>query len=59
MEKEYHKGQELTMSDLRLSLEELEGQPLELLAREGAKLVLTVALEQEVTDFLQCRRYER
>ena len=30
MEKGYHKGQELTMSELGLSLEELAGQPLEL-----------------------------
>ena len=44
MEKGYHKGQELTMSELGLSLEELTGQPLELFAREGAKLLLTVAL---------------
>ncbi len=34
MEKGYHKGQELTMSELGLSLEELAGQPLELFARE-------------------------
>lgn len=47
------KGQELTMSQVGLLLGELEGQPLELLVREGAKLVLTVALEQEVTEFLQ------
>jgi len=59
MEKEYHKGQELTMSELELSLEELSGQPLELFAREGARLLLSVALEEEVTDFLQCRRYQR
>jgi len=59
MEKGYHKGQELTMSELGLSLEELAGQPLELFAREGARLLLTVALEEEVTDFLQCRRYQR
>jgi len=39
MEKEYHKGQELTMPDLGLSLGELAGQPLELFAREGAKLL--------------------
>ncbi|MFC1972361.1 hypothetical protein ACFLVE_03035 [Chloroflexota bacterium] len=38
MEKGYHKGQELTMSELGLSLEELASQPLELFAREGAKL---------------------
>jgi hypothetical protein len=50
MEKRYHKGQELTMSELGLSLEELAGQPLELFAREGAKLLLTVALEEEVAD---------
>ena len=59
MEKGYHKGQELTMSRLGLSLEELAGQPLELLAREGAKLLLTVALEEEVTDRLMRRPYER
>ncbi len=34
MEKGYHKGQELTMSELGLSLEELASQPLELFARE-------------------------
>ena len=59
MEKEYHKRGGLTMVDLGLSLEELWGQPLELFAREGAKLVLTVALEEEVTEFLKRRRYER
>jgi len=59
MEKGYHKGQELTMSRLGLSLEELAGQPLELFAREGAKLLLTVALEEEVTDRLMRRPYER
>jgi len=37
MEKGYHKGQELTMSEPGLSLEELAGQPLELFAREGGK----------------------
>lgn len=59
MEREYHKGRALTMADLGLSLEELMDQPLELLAREGARLVLTVALEEEVTEFLQRERYER
>jgi len=39
MEKGYHKVQELTMSELGLSLEELAGQPPELFAREGAKLL--------------------
>jgi len=59
MKKGYHKGQELTISELGLSLEELAGQPLELFAREGAKLLLTVALEEEVTDVLKRRPYER
>ena len=47
------------MSELGLSLEELAGQPLELFAREGAKLLLTVALEEEVTERLMRRPYER
>jgi transposase-like protein len=59
MEKEYHKGQELTMLELGLSLEEFAGQPLELFAREGAKLLLSVALEEEVTAALRRRPYER
>ncbi|MFC1916813.1 hypothetical protein ACFLX1_01600 [Chloroflexota bacterium] len=59
VEKGYHKGQELTMSELGLSLEELDGQPLELFAREGARLLLTVALEEEVPDHLMRLPYER
>jgi transposase-like protein len=59
MEKGYHKRQELTMSELGLSLEELAGQPLELFAREGAKLLLMVGLEEEVTAALMRRPYER
>jgi len=47
------------MAKLGLSLEELDGQPLELLAREGAKMILSVALEEEVADYLGCQRYER
>ena len=59
MEKGYHKGQGLTISELGLSLEEFAGQPLELFAQEGARLLLTVAMEEEVTDFLKRRPYER
>ena len=44
MKKGYHKVQELTMSELGLSLEELAGQPLELFAREGAKLLFNRSL---------------
>ena len=42
MKKEYHKRQELAMSDLGLCLEGMKGQPLELFAREGARLLLLV-----------------
>jgi len=59
VKKEYHKRQELAMSDLGLCLEEMKGQPLELFAREGARLLLSVALEEEVTEFLGRRPYER
>jgi len=59
MKKGYHKGQDLTMSELGLSLEELAGQPLEVFAREGAKLLLMVGLEEEVTAALMRRPYER
>jgi hypothetical protein len=59
MEKGYHKGQELTMSELGLSLEELTWQPLELFPRDQAKLLLTVALEEEVANHLMRRPYER
>ena len=40
------------MEDLGLSLEDLQGQALELVAREGARMILSVALEEEVTEFL-------
>ena len=53
MEKEYHKGHALTMADLGLSLEDPADQPLELLAREGERLLLTLALEEKMTEFLQ------
>ena len=41
------------MSELGLSLEELAGQPLELIAKEGARLLLMVGLEEEVNGFLK------
>lgn len=59
MTKGYHSRQELTTADLGLSLEELQCQPLELFAREGAKLLLRVAMEEEVTAFLGRLPYER
>lgn len=59
MPEDYHKGRGLTIADLGLSLEELRGQPLELFAREGARVLLTLGLEAEVADFLDRGRYER
>ena len=59
MAKGYHSGQDLTTADLGLSLEELRCQPMELFAREGAKLLLRVAMEEEVTEFLGRLPYER
>jgi transposase-like protein len=50
---------ELTIADLGLSLKELQGQPLELFAREGARILLTAGLEAEVTEFLSRSRYQR
>jgi len=47
------------MVDLGLFPEELNGRPLELLAREGARMMLTVALEEGVSEFLERERYER
>lgn len=48
-----------TMAELGLSLEEFAGKPLDLFAREGARLLLTIALGEEMTDVLKCRPYER
>jgi len=59
LRRRYHKGQGLTMEDLGLSLENVQGQPLELLAREGARMILSVALEEEVTEFLGREGCER
>lgn len=59
MAKGYHSRQEVTTADLGLSLEELQGQPLELFAKEGARLLLRVAMEEEVAEFLGRLPYER
>ena len=56
MARRYHDREGLTIADLGISLEELRGDPLEFLAREGARLLLMVALEEEVTGFLGCGR---
>jgi len=47
------------MEGLGISLEELQGHSLELLATEGARLLLKVAMEEEVVEFLGRVPYER
>ena len=50
---------DLASEELGFKLEELFGQPLDFFAREGARILLEVALEQEVSEFLDRGRYER
>lgn len=42
-----------------MTMEEVSGQPLDLIAREGARVILEIALNEEVDAFLNRRRYER
>jgi transposase-like protein len=55
----YRKIEELSTADLGFSLDELRGEGLEELSRRGAKLLLEVALAEEVTELLGRSRYER
>ena len=59
MKKAYGKMEELSTADLGFSLEEVRSRSLDEMARMGAKLVLEVALAEEVTGFLGRNRYER
>lgn len=59
MEEGYHSAHKLTMEEVGISLADLRGQPLELVAREGAQLLLSVAMEAEVTEFLGRLPYGR
>jgi len=59
MENGYHNKQKVTMADLGLSLREVSYQPLELFAREGARLLLRIAMEEEGAEFLGCLPCER
>ena len=52
-------AQALSSAELGFGGEELQGQPLEFFAREGARLLLQVALEEEVAVHLGRGRYER
>lgn len=49
----------VSMSELGLTEDEIVGQPLDLVAREGARVILEIALSEEVNAFLQRGRYER
>jgi len=57
--KNAQKHVELSSNDLGFTLDELQGQGLEFFAREGARILLQVALEEEVSSFLMRGRYER
>jgi transposase-like protein len=55
----YKKIEELSTADLGFSLDELKGRSLEEFSRQGAKLLLEVALAEEVAELLGRSRYER
>ena len=48
----------MSSNDLGFEFEELQGQGLEFFAREGARILLQVALEEEVSSFLMRGRYK-
>lgn len=50
---------EVSIADLGMTIEEVSGQPLDLIAREGARVILEIALKEEVDSFLNRRSYER
>ena len=50
---------EVSIADLGMTIEEVSGQPLDLIAREGARVILEIALNEEVAAFLNRKRYER
>jgi transposase-like protein len=59
MRASYRKGPVLAIEDLGLQLGDLRGDPIESLARFGARLVLMSYVEAEVSAFLGAGRYER
>lgn len=59
MSKSYTKMEELSTADLGVSLDEVRQWSLEDVARSGAKMILEVALAEEVAEFLGRKRYER
>jgi transposase-like protein len=59
MQKAYQKPPVLAIEDLGLNMKTLAGDPIEELARYGARLVLTSYLEAEVATLLQAGPYQR
>jgi putative transposase len=50
---------DISIEDLGLTFDEISGQGLDVIAREGARMILELALNEEVDAFLNRRRYER
>ena len=59
MRKGYRKLEEMSTADLGFSLDEVRGRSLGELARMGGKLLLEVAMREEVAECLGRDRYER
>ncbi len=59
MRKGYRKLEEMSTADLGFSLDEVRGRSLAQLARMGGKLLLEVAMREEVVECLGRERYER
>lgn len=59
MGRRYTRIEELSTADLGFSLDDVRGRGLDEMARMGARLVLEVALGEEVAEFLGRGRYDR
>ena len=59
MGKGYAKIEEMSTADLGFSLDDVRGRSLDEVARMGAKLLLEVAMSEEVAEFLGRNRYDR
>jgi transposase-like protein len=59
MKRGYRKMEEMSTADLGFSLDDVRGRSLAELARMGGKLLLEVAMREEVAECLGRERYER
>ena len=59
MSRPYTKIEEMSTADLGFSLDDVRARSLDEVARMGAKLVLEVAMGEEVAEFLGRNRYDR